>query len=110
MNEGNPGSNPQTGPQDNVPQEQVQDNATWDTGGEKTPSHDQTGSHWEQVDDANADAGAGTALTADDRPGDASVLGAQDRNPTTYGGMGGGRPASGATTSPDKTVDGDESA
>lgn len=108
MNEGNPGSDPQTGPQDNVPQERVQDNATWDTGGEKTPSQDQKDGHWEQVDDANADAGAGTALTADARPGDASVVGARDRNPSTYGGMGEGRPASGATSSPEKTVDGEE--
>ncbi|EYB69751.1 hypothetical protein DEIPH_ctg002orf0079 [Deinococcus phoenicis] len=104
MSEGNPG----TGPQDNVPQEQVQTNANWDTGGEKTPSQGKQDRYWDQTSDSNRDAGAGTAVTADDQPGDQSVTGAQDRNPSTYGGMGEGLPASGATTSPDKTVDGEQ--
>jgi len=97
-----------TGPQDNVPQEQVQTNATWDTGGEKTPGQDQQDSHWNQVSDENADAGADTPVSGLGGQDDASAIGQQDRNPSTYGGMQGGLPASGATTHPDKTVDGEE--
>lgn len=97
-----------TGPQDNVPQEQVQTTPTWDTGGEKTPSREQKDDYWEQVDDANADAGAHTTATGVPDGAAPSMMGQHDRNPSTYGGMEHGQPASGATTDPGKTVDADE--
>lgn len=99
---------PNTGPQDNVPQEQLQTNATWDTGGEKTPSQAQQDGHWNQVSDENAGAGADTPVASQDSQNEPSAVGLQDRNPSTYGGMQGGLPASGATTHPDRTVDGEE--
>ena len=48
--------------QENVPQEQVQDNATWDTGMEKTPPDEDKQEYWDNVSDENTDedAGAGT--------------------------------------------------
>lgn len=94
-----------TGPQDNVPQEQVQTNATWDTGGEKTPGEAKQDRYWDQVDDDNRDAGADTPTIGNSRTGEESVVGARDRNPTSYGAMEDGRPASGATTDPDRKVD-----
>lgn len=106
MSTGDPESG--TGPQDNVPQEQVQTNPNWDTGGEKTPSQDQQDRHWDQVDDGNRDAGAGTPVTPNAVAEQESMVGGQDRNPSTYGGMGQGQPASGAMTNPDKTVDADD--
>lgn len=43
----------------NVPQEQVQENATWDTGSDKDlPSADKK-EYWQQVSDENAEDGAG---------------------------------------------------
>ncbi|WP_104991290.1 hypothetical protein [Deinococcus sp. NW-56] len=102
-----PGKNG-TGPQDNVPQEQVQDNPNWQTGTPKTPNEGQTDAHWGQVGDENADAGAGTPLTANPGAPAPSAVGGEARTPTTHGGMASGLPASGATTNPQKTVDGDE--
>ncbi|GAA5533247.1 hypothetical protein E5F05_09675 [Deinococcus metallilatus] len=98
----------QTGPQDNVPQERVQTNPNWDTGGEKTPSERKQDRYWDQVNDDNRDAGAGTPTTGNPQDDQAGVIGAQDRNPSTYGGMEAGLPASGATTDPDKTTDGEQ--
>lgn len=97
-----------TGPRDNVPQEQVQDNPNWQTGTPKTPGEEQTDAHWDQAGDGNADAGAGTPLTANGDAPAPSTAGGEARNPTTHGGMASGLPASGATTNPQKTVDGDE--
>ncbi|GAA5512569.1 hypothetical protein Dcar01_01285 [Deinococcus carri] len=98
----------QTGPQDNVPQERIKTNPNWDTGGEKTPSEGQQDRYWDQTSDDNRDAGADTPTTGQSQDDEASVTGVRDRNPSTYGGMEGGQPASGATTNPDKTVDGEQ--
>ncbi|MGY2893051.1 hypothetical protein [Deinococcus sp. UYEF24] len=46
----------------NVPQEQVQDNAKWDTGTEKDPPEADKQEYWDQVTDENAEDGAGTAV------------------------------------------------
>lgn len=97
-----------TGPQDNVPQEQVQDNPNWQTGTPKTPGEDQTDSHWAQAGDDNADAGADTPLTTSGDAPAPSAAGSGSRNPTTYGGLSEGLPASGAAANPQKKVDGDE--
>lgn len=97
-----------TGPQDNVPQEQVQTNPNWDTGGEKTPSQDQENRYWDQVDDENREAGEDTPTTALPDAPEPSAVGQHDRNPSTYGGMEHGQPASGATTNPEETVDANE--
>lgn len=43
----------------NVPQEQVQDNAKWDTGTEKDPPPEDKQEYWDQVTDENAEEGAG---------------------------------------------------
>ncbi|GGJ62334.1 hypothetical protein [Deinococcus aquiradiocola] len=41
--------------EENVPQEQVQDNANWDTGTPKDPPAEDKEGYWEQVTDENAD-------------------------------------------------------
>ena len=48
--------------EDNVPQEQVQDNAKWNTGTEKDPPQEDKDAYWDQVSDDNQEeeAGAGT--------------------------------------------------
>ena len=97
-----------TGPENNVPQERVQNNPNWDSGGEKTPSQDQEKRHWEQVDDDNRNAGGNTPTTGTPDAPAPSASGEHDRNPSTYGGLEGGLPASGATTHPDRQVDGEE--
>ncbi|WP_034385179.1 hypothetical protein [Deinococcus sp. YIM 77859] len=98
-----------TGPQDNVPQESIKTNPNWDTGGEKTPSQEQQDHHWNQVSDDHRDAGTETPVTGTPNPPAPSVQGEHDRNPSTYGGLQGGLPASGATTDPDRTADGEAS-
>ncbi|WP_424949308.1 hypothetical protein [Deinococcus sp.] len=45
--------------QENVPQEQVQDNANWDTGTEKDPPAEDKQEYWDQVTDENKEQGAG---------------------------------------------------
>jgi hypothetical protein len=45
--------------QENVPQEQVQDNANWDTGTEKDPPPEDKKEYWDQVSDENQEDGAG---------------------------------------------------
>lgn len=93
-----------TGPQDNVPQENIETNANWDTGSEKTPSQNQENQYWDQVGDDNRDGGAGTPTTGTPNTPTPSMTGEHARNPSTYGGMEGGLPASGATTNPDRKV------
>jgi hypothetical protein len=48
--------------EEQVPQEQVQDNAAWDTGTEKDPPEGDKQEYWDRVSDENGeeDAGAGT--------------------------------------------------
>jgi hypothetical protein len=106
MSTGDPKSG--IGPQDNVPQEQVQTNPNWDTGGEKTPSREQQDGYWEQVSDEHAHAGEATPTTGLPNAHAPSVTGQHDHHPSTYGSMEHGQPASGAMTNPEKTVDADE--
>lgn len=99
------GSKQGSGPQDNVPQESVQTNPNWDTGGEKTPSQAQQDRHWQQVSDDNRDAGTASPTTGTPDASAPSLTGQHDRNPSTYGGMAAGLPASGATTNPNTAAD-----
>lgn len=46
--------------QENVPQEQVQDNATWDTGTEKDPPEADKQDYWDKVSDEAKEDGAGS--------------------------------------------------
>ena len=106
MSEGDPKRG--TGPQDNVPQEQVQTNPNWDTGGEKTPSADEQGHYWHQVSDEHAHAGDATPVTGTPDAHTPSLIGGHPHNPTSYGALRGGLPASGATTDPAKKVDAED--
>ncbi|MBB5235152.1 hypothetical protein [Deinococcus budaensis] len=103
MSAGDPKSG--TGPQDNVPQEQVQTNPNWDTGGEKTPAADEQQRYWHQVSDENAHAGDAAPVTGTANAHAPSLIGGHPHNPTSYGALRDGLPASGATTDPAKKVD-----
>ena len=46
--------------QENVPQEQVQDNANWDTGTEKDPPAEDKQEYWDKVSDEQREDGAGS--------------------------------------------------
>ncbi|GHF34873.1 hypothetical protein HNQ07_000075 [Deinococcus metalli] len=109
MGEGKPGTEAHT----NVSQDTINDQAQWNTGTPKNPGDPATQGIYPDVSDENADAGATTSTaqqtsaTTDPR---AAQPGGPDANPSTYGGMKDGLPASGAATNPDKTVDGDQGA
>ncbi|WP_135228691.1 hypothetical protein [Deinococcus fonticola] len=96
----------------NVPQETINDQGQWNTGTPKDPGDAVTQGIYPDASDANADAGAGTSqaqqvsMTTDPRPVEQGGNG----NPSTYGSMKEGLPASGAATDPSKTTPGDESA
>ncbi|MFC3835561.1 MULTISPECIES: hypothetical protein [Deinococcus] len=109
MGEGKPSSEAHA----NVSQDTINDQSQWNTGTPKNPGDPATTGQYTGVSDANADAGADTSQaqqvssTTDPRP---AANDGQDANPSTYGGMKDGMPASGAATNPDKTVDGDQGA
>lgn len=112
MDDGRNGNAGGTGPQDNVTLREVTDNAAWDTGGEKSTGDAIHDGIYRDVSDANAEAGAdtpatGTAASDDGREASAAA-GGQETNTLTHGGYSEGLPASGATTLPEKTVEGEK--
>lgn len=107
MGEGKPNSEAQA----NVSQETINDPAKWNTGTPKNAGDAATEGQYTGVSDANAGAGAETSqaqqvsMTTDPRP----VSQGGNGNPSTYGSMKDGLPASGAATDPDKKVGGEKS-
>lgn len=102
----------------NVTEDRILDQAQWNTGTPKNPGDPATEGQYTGVSEANAEAGARTSSaeqvaqegaqesTEPLRP----VSRAGDANPSTYGGMQAGLPASGATSQPDQTLDAEEGA
>lgn len=94
----------------NVSQETINDQGQWNTGTPKDTGDAVTQGIYPGASDANANAGDTTSqaqqvsMTTDPRP----VSQGGDGNPSTYGSMKEGLPASGAATDPGKTVDGNE--
>ncbi|UBV43305.1 hypothetical protein LAJ19_03570 [Deinococcus taeanensis] len=92
----------------NVSQETINDQAQWNTGTPKSTGDATTEGIYPGASDENADANTGVSQaeqlssTTDSRP---AAQGGTDVNPTTFGGMKDGLPASGAATDPDRTVD-----
>lgn len=113
MGEGKPGGNAgQSQAQANVSQSTIDDQAQWNTGTPKSTGDAITQGQYPGASDARADAGQDTSpaqqvsSTTDPRP---EGLGGNapdqsDRNPSTYGSMKEGLPASGAATDPDETA------
>ncbi|CAM3236082.1 hypothetical protein DESA109040_04320 [Deinococcus saxicola] len=107
MGEGKPQSQAET----NVAQTDVQTTDKWETGTPKTPSEAEA----QGVVDAMSDKHAGDGSTTSTAQQVSSTLdpraegqGGDAINPTSFGGMKDGLPASGAPADPDKTVDADE--
>ncbi len=102
---------PQTEAQPNVSQDTVNDQAQWNTGTPKNPSQGDKQTYWAEEGDGQAGAGATTSTaqqvssTLDPRP---ENQGGDTINPSSFGGMKEGLPASGAPANPDKTVDADD--
>ena len=111
MGEGKPDSEAHA----NVSQGTIMDQGQWNTGTSKSTGDAVTEGIYEGASDENAGAGQDTSqaaqvsATGDPRPAAQGGTGL-DANPTTYGGMKDGMPASGAAVNPDKTVDGNEGA
>lgn len=111
MGEGKPDSEAHA----NVSQSTIMDQGQWNTGTPKDTGDAATQGIYQDVSDENADAGQATSpaqqvsSTTDPRPSEQGGTG-MDANPSTYGGMKDGMPASGAATNPEKTVDGNEGA
>ncbi|AIZ45544.1 hypothetical protein QR90_11310 [Deinococcus radiopugnans] len=107
MGEGKPQSQAET----NVAQTDVQTNDTWNTGTPKTPSDAEAQGVVDAMSDKHAGDGAATstaqqvASTLDPR---AERQGGDAINPSSFGGLKDGLPASGAPAAPDKTVDADK--
>lgn len=107
MGEGKPQSQAET----NVSQTDVQTTDKWDTGTPKTPSDAEAQGVVDAMSDRHAGAGSTTstaqqvASTLDPR---AENQGGDAINPSSFGGLKDGLPASGAPADPDKTVDADE--
>ncbi|GAA0503654.1 hypothetical protein [Deinococcus depolymerans] len=95
----------------NVSQDTINDQGQWNTGTPKNPGDAITEGQYTGVSDANAGAGDSTSpagqVSSTTDPRAAENTGT-DANPSTYGGMKDGLPASGAATNPEKTVDGNE--
>lgn len=106
------GSSGETGPQDNVPQEQVQTTPLWDTGGEKSTGDAITDGIYQHVSDENAGAGSDTRVNqnaaSDDQKQPSAPAGGAETASQSYGGYQGDLPASGAAANPEKTVDGEQ--
>lgn len=98
----------------NVSQDTIMDREQWNTGTDKDAGDAATQGIYTDVSDENADDGRDTSqaaqvsFTGDPRPEAQGGTGL-DANPTTYGGMKDGMPASGATVDPDRVADGDQS-
>ncbi|MDV6375058.1 hypothetical protein [Deinococcus arenicola] len=107
MGEGKPQSQAET----KVSQESVQTTDKWNTGTPKTPSDEELGAVVEAISDKHAGDGSTTSTaqqvssTLDPRAGE---KGGDAINPSSFGGLKDGLPASGAPADPDKTVDADE--
>ncbi|CAM3988105.1 hypothetical protein [Deinococcus marmoris] len=107
MGEGKPQSQAET----NVQQTDVQTTDKWETGTPKTPSDAEAQAVVDAMSDKNAGDGAGTSTaqqvssTLDPR---AEGQGGDAINPSSFGGLKDGLPASGAPADPDKTVDANE--
>lgn len=107
MGEGKPNGEAQA----NVSQETINDTAKWNTGTPKDTGDAVTQGIYPDASDANAEAGAGTSqaqqvsMTTDPRP----VSQGGNGNPSTYGSMKDGLPASGAATDPGKKVGSEKS-
>ncbi|BDP40962.1 hypothetical protein DAETH_09310 [Deinococcus aetherius] len=101
-----------TGPQDNVPQEQVQTNPNWDTGGEKSTGDAIQDGIYQHVSDENAGAGADDPVNqgavSDDGRQPSAPAGGVETDSQSYGGYSEGMPASAAAANPEKTVDGEQ--
>lgn len=95
----------------NVSQDTINDQGQWNTGTPKNPGDAVTQGIYPDASDANAGAGDSTSqaqqvsLTTDPR---SDAQGGTDVNPTSFGSMQGGLPASGATTDPDQKADSDK--
>ena len=102
----------------NVTEDRVTDREQWNTGTPKNPGDPATEGQYTGVSEANAGAGAQTS-SAEQVAGEVGPAGTEplrpvsragDANPSTYGGMQAGLPASGATSQPDQTLDAEEGA
>jgi len=98
----------------NVTEDRVTDREQWNTGTPKNPGDPATEGQYTGVSEANAGAGAQTSSAEQVAQAGAQPLRpvsrAGDANPSTYGGMQAGLPASGATSQPDQTIDAEEGA
>ena len=102
---------PQSQAEANVAQTDVQTNDKWDTGTPKTPSESESQGVLDAMSDRHAGDGATTATTqqvASTLDPRAQSQGGDAINPSSFGGLKDGLPASGAPADPDKTVDADE--
>ncbi|MFC5847724.1 hypothetical protein [Deinococcus petrolearius] len=88
------------------------DRAQWNTGTPKNPGDPATEGQYTGVSEANAQAGQDTPsaeqVALDSHDPLPAVSRAGDANPSTYGGLQAGLPASGATSQPDQTIDAEE--
>ncbi len=107
MGEGKPSSEARA----NVSQETINDAAQWNTGTPEDTGDAVTQGIYPDASDRNADAGNDTSIagqvssTTDPRPAEAG--GTENVNPSTFGGMKDGLPASGAATDPNEVTDKD---
>lgn len=96
----------------NVPEDRIMDRAQWNTGTPKNPGDPATEGQYPGVSEANAQAGQDTStagqVALDSQDPLPPVSRAGDANPSTYGGLQAGLPASGATSQPDQTIDAEE--
>lgn len=101
---------PQNEAHANVSQDTIHDKDKWNTGTPKNPGDPATTGLYPHTSEENAHAGDSTSVAAK-RAGEhqhSSPADHHDANPSTYGSMKDGRPASGATAAADKKVDGED--
>lgn len=107
MGEGKPSSQARA----DVPESTINDMAQWNTGTPKGTGDAITQGIFPEASDKNADAGDTTSIaqqaasTTDPR---SSEEGGSAVNPSTFGSLKDGLPASGAATDPSKKIDADE--
>ncbi|GGL16141.1 hypothetical protein [Deinococcus radiotolerans] len=95
----------------NVSQDTINDQGQWNTGTPKNPGDATTQGIYPDASDENAGDGSETSQaqqvssTTDPR---SDAQGGTDVNPTSFGSMQGGLPASGATTDPEQKADTDK--
>ena len=110
MGEGKPSSEAKA----NVPQSTINDAEQWNTGTPKDTGDAVTQGIYPDASDKNAHAGETTSIaqqaasTSDPRPADQGGTPLSSNNPSTFGSLQDGLPASGAATAPDKTADKDK--